>query len=161
MSRFERILLYIVATGLIALVVYTATKGRSGNKEVFVDIGKLLENYKFRKELQQAASMNINKIKRAADSLQMVKKVTGSAAVDSQLVRANNALAQYYELSSKDATKKIWDRLNPAITEFGKQRKYELIIGANGAGTILYGSSDRDVTDELIKYVNENYEKGN
>jgi hypothetical protein len=36
----------------------------------------------------------------------------------------------------------------------------QLLIGANGAGTVLYGSATTDVTEDVLRYINTKYEKG-
>jgi len=159
MKKIDRIVLYLLAVLLVGYISYNLI-GRPKERLVYVDIGKLLENYKFRKELQGAADQNINRIKLVIDSLKMVQKATGNPGIDTPLHKAQYALNQYYEISNKEATQKIWDRLNPVIEQFGKDKHLEMVIGANGAGNVLYGAKDRDVTDELITYVNAQYEKG-
>lgn len=47
------------------------------------------------------------------------------------------------------------------LEQYGKERNIRLLVGANGAGTVLYGDKGIDMTDDLIKYLNSKYEKGN
>lgn len=161
MTKFQKGLLYLVAILAIANSVYFVVNQPGQKKVVYVDIGKLLDGYRFRKDLQNVAESNIHKINKIIDSLNMVKRVNDSPTVDSVLHRAKNALAQYYEVSNQEATKKIWERLNPSIEAYGKKKHYEIIIGANGAGTVLYGDKDKDITEDLLEYLNDSYEKGN
>jgi len=51
----------------------------------------------------------------------------------------------------------IWKRLNPYIAEYGKEKGYAYIYGANGTGNVLYADEGEDITDELIEYVNKRY----
>jgi len=161
MNKIERGLLYTVSLAVIIMAVYGLHTTTKSNKLVYVDISKLLDKYKFRNELQDAARFNINKIQLVIDSLKMVKKFNPAPAIDSQLSHANYAMEQYVTLSNKEATQKIWDRLNPAIEAYGKLKGLDMIIGANGTGTVLYGSKQKDITEDLAQYINTIYEKGN
>lgn len=127
----------------------------------YVDIGRMLDGYKFKKDMENESSKNLYQIKNTVDSLKMVQKMGLNPIVDSQILYAERAFDQYYSYSNQEMTKKVWERLNPQLEEFGKQYNYELIIGANGAGTILYGSKHNDVTAEAISFINNKYEKGN
>jgi len=157
---FDRILLYIVA--LVVLCTFTISKIRPAHSEVaFVDIGKLLDNYKFKKDIENQSNASLYQIKNRIDSFKMLQKLgNASPNIDTMIHRAQYAFNQYYMQSSKEISKKVWERLNPTIEEFGKDRGMQLLIGANGAGTVLYGDKQKDVTDELIQYVNTKYEKG-
>ncbi len=162
MTVLERIVLYgalcfsLVAMGLGAKLIFQRPVS-------YVDIGKLVDNYKFKKELEEASGKNLYKIKGAVDSLAMLKKAMGNGtppSLDSQLNYAQYAFNQYYQLSNQDVSKKIWDRLNPLMQEFGENKGLQIMIGATGSGTVLYGSKKNDVTDELIQFINTKYDKG-
>ncbi|MDI9320441.1 MAG: hypothetical protein QM530_08225 [Phycisphaerales bacterium] len=159
--NFDRVLLYLVSLIVIALLVATVKNHVGKPKSVYVDIGKMLDGYKFKKDLEAEGTKNLYKIKNTVDSLKMAQKVNNNPITDSQIIYAERAFEQYYNYSNQEMTKKIWERLNPQLEEFGKQNKFELVVGANGAGTILYGSKDCDVTNDVVNYINAKYEKGN
>lgn len=160
---FDKAILY--TTALVTLVVAgIMIKDKIGQSSIaYVDIGRLVSEYAFKKELENNASKNLYAIKGVIDSLNVVKKVAGEHPVpdiDSQLYKANLAFDQYYKVSNQDINQKIWDRLNPLLEKYGEERGLDLIIGANGAGTVLYGHKKADVTDDVIMYINEKHEKG-
>lgn len=160
----EKLLLYIVTVVVCVLSVWVVVKEYSADGLAYVDIGRLIDNYALKKDLEASASKDLYKIKNVIDSLEMLRKTmktTTAIGVDSQLARAKYVFEQYYKESNTEINKEIWNRLNPVIERFGKENDLELLIGANGAGTLLYANSDRDVTDQLIEYVNGKYEKGN
>jgi len=45
------------------------------------------------------------------------------------------------------------------IKQFGEAKKVDVLVGANGLGSVVYYNNAYDITPELIKYVNENYSK--
>lgn len=163
-SRFDRILLYVLTLVVLSLAGWMITKEAKGSRTAYVDIGKLLDGYKFKKDLEGAGSRDLLRIKGIVDSLELVHKATltadGRSAVDTPLAYARNAFEQYYISSNQEISKKIWERLNPLMEEYGKSKGLHLLIGANGQGTVLYGSRDADVTSDLIEFVNRKYEKG-
>jgi Skp family chaperone for outer membrane proteins len=161
MNKTERVLLYATAILVLFSTGYVVKQLSAKQKIVYVDIGKLLEGYQLKKDLEAEGSQNLYKIKNVADSLKMMQKAGAGAQVDSQLQHAEGAFNEYYSYYSQEVSKKVWERLNPLLEQFGKERQLELVIGANGAGTVLYGSKQSDITEEAIKYINEHYKKGN
>jgi outer membrane protein len=81
--------------------------------------------------------------------------------VQQRLLASQQRMAAGYNAINKEINDKVWDRLNPVISKFGKEKGLDLLIGANGMGTVLYADDSKDITDDLIRYINENYEKGN
>lgn len=136
----------------------------SHEKIVYVDLGELQDNYKLKKDLEEKAKGTLLMIKNAIDSFSMIKKMEGAGSrntgVDTSIVRLQYEFQRYYNESNVEISNKIWDRLNPVIEKYGKEHNYSVIVGANGAGTVLYGEKRYDVTDDLIKYINADYEKG-
>lgn len=158
----DRILLYCVCLISIVSLGLIVKREVSSPEVAYVDIGKVIENYSFKKDLEVSSGRDLNRIKLVVDSLTVLKRMSGGvvSAVDTQLANAEYALQQYYVMSNQEVNKKIWERLNPLMLQFGEEKKLELLIGADGAGNVLYGSKDRDVTDELIRYINTKYDKG-
>jgi Skp family chaperone for outer membrane proteins len=160
MAKAERFLLYLLTAAVVGLGIFSflGTSGGSGNT-AFVDIGKLLESYNYRKDLEQSGSKELFRVKGTVDSLRMLAKV--GAAVQEQLAHAEAAFEQYYNYTNQEISKKIWERLNPMLEQYGKDHGLQLLIGANGAGTVLYGSPAADKTQDVLQYVNDRYAKGN
>ena len=129
---------------------------------VFVDIGKLVQDYKLKKELEGRLSGKLMVIKNIIDSLNLAARISPvREKIDSNIERLQGEFQRYYSQGSEQITKEVWDRLNPAIEEYGKKNNYRIIVGANGVGTVLYGAKANDITNELLVYVNQRYEKGN
>lgn len=160
-TKIDRIVLYLLAVAVVGILINTLLNQMSKPKIAFIDISKMQEGYKFKKDMEAEGTKNLYKIKNTVDSLKMVQKMGNNPIVDSQIVYAERAFEQYYSYSNQEMTKKIWERLNPQLEEFGKEHNYNLIIGANGAGTVLYGDKKFDVTEDAINFINKKYEKGN
>lgn len=53
-----------------------------------------------------------------------------------------------------DLTKSVLDKINSLIQEYGKKHGYKLILGTTEDGSILFGQDGDDLTEELVKDVN-------
>ena len=43
------------------------------------------------------------------------------------------------------------------IVEFGKQNDYDLILGADGNGTVMYAKEMLDISKNVTVYINNKY----
>ncbi len=161
-NKLDKALLYLICVAVLLLAIYAIGNFMSKKDVAYIDIGRLAENYEFKKDLENAAAQNLYKIREAIDSLKMLQKVVGNNAhLDSQVIYAQQVFNDYYAKSNKEINVKIWERLNPVIEQYGKDKQLMLLIGANGAGSLLYADEKRDLTDDLTDYVNKKYAKGN
>ncbi|PZF74797.1 OmpH family outer membrane protein [Taibaiella soli] len=159
----DRILLSVTLCVTLVLLGNLCYEHFNKKGVVFVDINKLVEQYKFKKDMEATAAHNLYTIKNGTDSLKMLRRTSSGVAashLDTVITKREFALEKFYEQSNQEISRKVWERLNPALERFGKDKGYEIVVGANGQGTVLYGSKQSDVTDEAIKYININYEKG-
>ena len=71
-------------------------------------------------------------------------------AYESYVQEVQNELAQ---LESEKMTP-VFDTINDAIDDFGRKRRYNLILGATASGNVVFGDSRVNITDDLVDYVN-------
>jgi outer membrane protein len=53
----------------------------------------------------------------------------------------------------------IVDRVKKEIKAYGKANGYSYILGGGDGGSVLYGKDSHDLTDEIVKILNANYEQ--
>jgi Skp family chaperone for outer membrane proteins len=73
-------------------------------------------------------------------------------------------MQEYREMRQKEFTdikkerdemmKKIVDDIDQAVSNYGKENKYDFIINGN---SVLYGTKTNDLTSNIIKIINKNY----
>jgi outer membrane protein len=51
----------------------------------------------------------------------------------------------------------IFRQMNQYVKDFGEKKSYSYIFGANGQGVLMYAKESEDITDEVLKYINERY----
>ncbi|HVW96808.1 MAG TPA: OmpH family outer membrane protein [Mucilaginibacter sp.] len=134
-------------------------------KIAVVDAVKLFNGFTMKKELEKEAEGKLKYFSSQVDSLDGQIKLAGygkDSAVRRSLIQkyliTKRELENQYNQSNQLINEMVWKRLNPLIDEYGKKNGFHLIIGANGMGSVLYNDNYFDKTEEVIQYVNKNYE---
>ncbi len=137
-------------------------------KIAVVDAVKLFDKFSMKKELEERAKIKLQIISKETDSignkLQMARAAKDTAQMRKLSYMYNyfsSNLEKEYKQSNQEINEQVWKRLNPLVEEYGKKKGMQLIIGANGMGSVLYNNDYFDLTEDLIKYVNKKYEDGN
>ena len=53
----------------------------------------------------------------------------------------------------------IINKVKDFVKSYGKSNGYNYILGSNEAGSVLYGEEASDLTQEILKGLNESYSK--
>lgn len=51
----------------------------------------------------------------------------------------------------------IWKQINQYVQDYAKTAQYDLIMGANGMGSVMYADSSLNITNDLVEYCNARY----
>lgn len=163
----KKLIIIFTVINFIALVIlagYILTKPVS--KRVYVETADVFSGFTMTKEYEKKLD-DVKAIRQnVLDSIKLKLQVMSTTDKQSetfefakkeylykqeQFRQENEALTQKYN-------KEIWTQLNQYINDFGKEKKYEFIFGASGDGNMLYAGEGLNVTEEMIKYVNETYQ---
>ncbi len=126
---------------------------------VYVDAIRLFNEYQFKKAMYQRIEQSFADPMARMDSLERYIASGPAGTEQYRLFEMEREELSYNITHSKNETDRvIWERLNQAVKRFGDNAQYEIIMGANGMGTVLYGQQQTDITDLVIKYVNQDYE---
>ncbi len=52
----------------------------------------------------------------------------------------------------------IWMQINQYIEDYGREQQYDFIHGATGNGSLMYAHEAKNITEEVIQYINARYE---
>jgi outer membrane protein len=131
-------------------------------KIAYADAIRVFNGYRFKADLEKMSQGTLISMQESLDSAEAAYRAAPqNQEVQQRLLASQQRMAAGYNAINKEINDKVWDRLNPVISKFGKEKGLDLLIGANGMGTVLYADDSKDITDDLIRYINENYEKGN
>jgi len=160
------LVLVVIATS----VFYILSQSRR-DKVACINLAGIYDEFPMKKELE-ARLMNVQQArKNILDSLKIelnalslsIKSQKDFVAIDE--FQAKNKLyamkQQAFEEDNAAVTdnysSQIWKQLNQYIKDFGKENEYTFILGADGSGTMMYATEQKDITKEVSEYVNKRY----
>lgn len=146
----------------------------------FVDTAKLITAYKGTKvatdELESKAKVwrsNLDTLRRELEQVaaeyqkQRGKLSERERKLMEEVVRSKEETYLRYEQSVKEnvqksdqeMTKQVLERVNGYISKYGKERGYKMIFAATQYGNIVYAEDVFDVTEEVIKGINTEFDR--
>jgi outer membrane protein len=155
------LMLIAVLAGLVGYNYYQTSR------LVVVDVFTLVNEFAMKKELEQEETKKFQGLNAQVDSLNALierckkeQNVSKLQQLSKPFYELQYIAKQSYDESAEKINRQVWSRLNPLIDDFGKQKDYQVIIGGNGMGSVLYSSEQKNITKELINYVNKRYNDG-
>lgn len=151
--------------------LYIQFDSKFDREVVVVDIERIYQSFKMTEELNKKFVSLTDQSRQAIDSIdQRIAVVQTSLGRSEKLEMNTNPAAEMQWLASEQSKLKmqndkikseleqqIWTQLNHFLQEFGDLDNYQVILGAKGDGTIIYANNIKDVTDEVIEFVNDKY----
>jgi len=162
-----------VIIGLIAVMVLQF--GRHDEGIVYVDAVKLVNGYKgmqqARKDYEAKAGIwkaNVDSLKTELEvkikeyQAQQAKLSAKEKALTEELLRAKQeqflnyqqAIAEKIQKEDQELTAKVLGRVNDYIKRYGEERGYSIIMAATQYGNIVYSKGEKDITDQVLKGLN-------
>ena len=154
----------IVIAGLLAWLLLGNDQSAASNKRtVVIDSFKVFEGFQLKKDYDAKIEKEFAAEKAQLDSMgyrfNTLKNPLEIDALKKQFVLKKQQFDEKFQAVSQKYTNEVYVRLNTYIKEFGKKNKLGIVIGSNGQGNVMYRDDSMDVTDQLIKFVNDKYSK--
>ena len=164
-----------VATVLsLSALVLSYLNFTSSRKAAYVEISRMYAGFTLKKELEAKYQTTESLRKTLLDSIGLKIQVLGnsiehSGRKDQAAIEEFYRLKEEYKLKQKqfsddntrlsgEYSKQIFNQMNQYVSDYGKQNKYEYILGANSEGSIMYANEAKNITDDVLAYMNERYE---
>jgi outer membrane protein len=64
---------------------------------------------------------------------------------------------QQLQLQGQTEMDSLINKVRTEIKKYGKDKGYTFILGGGNGGSVLYGQESKDLTEEIVKLLNENY----
>jgi outer membrane protein len=74
-----------------------------------------------------------------------------------QFVSYQQAIQEKVQKEDQELSKKVMDELNAYIKKYGEKNGYSIILAATQYGNIAYAEKGMDVTEEVLKGINNAY----
>jgi outer membrane protein len=165
-------ILYII-TSLFFLISCSETAKEKEKKIVYIDNVRLYNEFDLTKELQTKITESSRAQKNNLDSLELelvskAKKLEMTKSKNvieirdfelkrEEFIMRKQKFEQDQEQLAADYNNQIVSQINQYVKEFGKENAYDVIIGSNGDGTVMYGKEEMDITDEVLNFINQKY----
>jgi outer membrane protein len=99
---------------------------------------------------EKAQSMSQQKAQEEYGNLQQRGQRIGQ-----QLQQEEQQMQQQGQTEMDSLISKVKDQ----ISKYGKDNGYDYILGGGNGGSVLYGDENKDLTEEILKLLNDNYGK--
>jgi len=166
----------LVLIGLITLsvVVYVRV---SQDTIVFIELKKVVDSFSYKKELEAEFDIIKTNLSKQADSLETLVRVSYTQLENEQnkkekdiLIAKYNTLFSHYEIIKEKSEKeiqvvadnlntKMYQKLNSLIKEYGIANNIDFILGTQSNGNIMYADDAKNVSDDVILFINNTNEK--
>jgi outer membrane protein len=173
--------LSLYLAGLAVILGITAIYlGTSNSDLVYVDVNKLITGYSKTKVAKAEFDKKASLMKANVDSLvanwqnelknyekerarlsptelKLKQELLGNK--QQQINGYQEAIQNKIQEEDKKVTQTVINDINDYIKEYGKKHNYKIIFGASGGGNIMYADESTDLTEEILKGLNAEYDK--
>lgn len=166
-------LIYVVALFNLVGVMYLLLKSSNEYKLGYFKNAEVNNAFDYKLELEKEIQGLEAKHKKSLDSLENDYEIFLSSIgnktefSEDELILAKRKQSAYltfkeqseldYQTKVSDYTDKIWKQINEYTMEFGKEKGYDIVFGANGDGSLMYAEDGIDITNEIILFINKKY----
>ncbi|HEX8575380.1 MAG TPA: OmpH family outer membrane protein [Flavobacterium sp.] len=175
----KRLPIVLSATAIV-LVFLSFLYTSNSSQLVYVDVNKLIEGYKKTKVAKAEFDKKATLMKGNIDSLitgwqnelktyektraqlspgELKLKQELLSNKQQQINGYQEAIQKKIQEEDKKMTQTVINDINDYIKEYGKNHSYKIIFGASGGGNIMYADESTDLTPEILKGLNEEYDK--
>lgn len=165
---------------VILALVLLVTVACQQDKIAYVDYTKLLNDYqekidieekfkaklevmnKKRDSLSQAFQLEAQTIQTRAQSMSQKKAQEEMNLLQQKgqfLGQQLQAEEQQLQQEGRVETDTLISKVKKEVKAYGKANSYTYILGGGEGGTVLYGDETKDVTDAVLKILNDKYKK--
>jgi len=159
--------------------IITFFYSQSSSEQVYVDVNKLLEGYKRTKVVRAEFEKKANVLKSNVDSLvtdwqkelklyekerssyskkelELKQELLGNK--QQQINNYQQAIQKQIQEEDKKATQTVINDINDYVKEYGKEKGYKIIFGANGGGNVMYADESADLTAKVLEGLNAEFQ---
>ncbi len=162
----------IISVLALFLSAFALVKLQSTPKVAYVIIQDVFDGFELKKEMEKEYIKVRDARKKILDSLQIdisvlakhpnaLKEGSEEARLFETRKMLFNQKLQEFEESNRQLTKdtdtKIVTQLNQYLEDYGKANNYDMIYGNTSGGSLMYGKQERNITKQVIEFINQKY----
>lgn len=143
------------------------------NKIVFVQNQQVIDSFQMTKDLMENFEKDRELLEKDKENIQsQLKDLAQKNNTEGKFQGQNLELQNAYTIARQKINEidqqiislegqvhaQVTKRLDEYIKLYAQKKSIDMIVGANGNGSLLYGKEERDITHDLIEFVNKKYE---
>ena len=165
---------------ILILLIGVSFASCKQDKIAFVDSTKLINEYQEKIDIEAQFKTKADKFQKRADSLSRAfqgeamefeskSKTLSQTAAQEQygaLMQKRQAMGQQLQAEELQIQQEgqtemdsLVKKIRTFVKDYGEKNQYTFILGSNEAGSVLYGEKSKDITDAVLKELNEAYKK--
>lgn len=156
--------LVIASLSLVSTVYQTI----HSDNIAYVNLSRVFNEFKLTKELNQKLTKTTQVRQAIIDSLELGLKLSydniKGDKLSPEFIQQQRAFeykkqnfASQNQQQADEYDKQIWTQLNTYITYYAKENNLDLLFGARGEGALMYGAPSKEITTEVVTFVNQHY----
>jgi len=168
----------------LALALFSCNKNEQQEsfKSAYIDTAVLMEKYekfkdedaKFKvksQEMGRPLEAKLKAFQSEAANFQQNAQIKGMAWAqqkgaelqqrEQQLAMEQDALLRQIQIESDSVRSKLIKDVKEYIKTYGKKQGYDYIYGTGDAATVLYAKEGYDITEEVLKQLNDEFKASN
>ncbi len=174
MNRLIYLIFFLAIAGNVVFSVYSFSR-KSNGKVAYIYIDKAYNEFKGKIEIERDLKQIENQQNGILDSVkfvitdleakmkvstpQMKERLTVLLSENySNLDRLTEAFDAYNAKESQKHIQSLLKQINQYVKDYGEENGYDFIYGANGNGSLMYANERNDITADIVKYINNQYE---
>lgn len=148
----------------VLMLCTTAISCTSQQLICYVNPNKLLQGYHGAITQHEAFVNKAKTWQQRVDSLstelQALSKAPAATRIgrEQQLLRYRDAVQQQAQEENQRLTKAVLTEINTYLKQYGKEKGYTFILGATESGNIVYAAEGTDISEEVLKGLNAQYD---
>ncbi len=147
---------------IIVFGYFLFIRNNQADRYAVIDKARLFSEFKMTKEIGNQMIILNNGLKMKYDSL---ANAYSSAQNEYDRIHLSQELevlkTEIENLNDKfrdQETVKIWKRIQSYTDNYSEEKNYTFIFGFENNGNVVYFKKGKDITDELLNYINKRYE---
>lgn len=142
------------------------------SKTGYVDVPKVFNSFDMKKEFQEKYKKTVTLRTRVIDSLSLDLQLLSRKLRDDQknkdlinefdlkreyFFKRKNNMEQDNAALSEQYDKQILEQMSQYIMDYGKKNNYDIILGTEGNGSLMYANEKYNISEEVKKFINDRY----
>lgn len=158
MRRFDYILIVCI-TVLVIIIAFIYVNSKQNEPTAFVYNQKIFTQFKGTLELESKMKALEEGDRKIVDSLrQLIQSSYQQPDLKKFYEERLSSIDVNHRQVSEQFTSEVWKYINDGMLEYGKMNDYDFIFGASGGGNLMYAREGKDITNEVIQFLNAKYE---